>query len=323
MQQFLTSSLYNSKKLFFNVAIKAHKRSLQEIIDQWKAHLRSLLFSQIQLESDNANTEPDVTLFLNNLPKKYINSKIKNSHPLFFDAIQCIPTSNSQDKRNFILYTKGGSFIKTDLKKKIAVGKIIKNEQFIYILLHLWLNRCIIGHYLINLHAACLINKKGLSLLFIGKNGAGKSTICDLLDENDDFKTIHDDCIIANTAFEKINIIDYNYNASYDHISSEICPSHIFFIHKNKALKTRITAISKKEAFKRIIFASAFPKNENGFLRQHRLDSLGNLVKQCRCHLLINGKGLKKDPVGFKRLLESIINKYSKNIYYSPSAGMF
>jgi hypothetical protein len=88
---------------------------------------------------------------------------------------------------------------------------------------------------------------------------------------------------------------------------------YIFFVQKDLSRATKISSITKKEAFNKIIFASGFPQNEDKRMKQHRIDTLWKLVNQCECFLLINGKGLKENPHILIRDLLFVINKSCKD----------
>jgi len=307
MENFITSSFYyKEKRLSFTIKIATNDTLISKIIENWRAKLKNFLFSFLKLELNNLNTEPDISLYLNRLYKKPKNLETKNSTFIFLDIIKFAPLYNNiKNKQKFILYTNKGSHIKTDIEKNTAVGRIAKGDPFALLLLYTWVRYYIVYYYLIALHAACIIYNKKSLVIFIGKNGSGKSTICNLLSSNADFKIIDDDRINIYPITKKLGIItnhrDFFIENSY--------LNHIFFINKNMALKTKITPITKRDAFKRIIFASEFPRNENKMQKENRLDALVSLVKQCKCYSIINGRGVKEDPASFERLLLSVIKK--------------
>lgn len=299
MKDVIIVDFYNRQKFCLTVKIKGQDSLISEIVNKW-VRATPQLFPPSRLESNGIKKEPDIILYLDILHKKPKNFSAKKKLTIFFDSVK-YTSSFSSRKKIFILYTKKGSFIKTDIKKKRAVGRIAKGEPLVFILLQTWLTQCIISHYCVNLHAGCITDdREGTSALFIGKNGTGKSTICSLLSRTKNFRTIHDDNISVHPLFKKISTICDNRNASNIFITY---PNHLFFINKEKSLETRITSIRKKEAFKKIVFASEFPDNENEIMRKHRLDTLFRLVKQCRCYSLINGRELKENPDDFVKLL--------------------
>ena len=312
MENFITSSFYyKDKKLSFTIKIATNDALISKIIENWRTKLKNFLFSFLKLELNNVNTEPDISLYLNRLYKKPKNFETKNSIFIFLDMIKFAPLYNNikiKNKQKFILYTKKGSYIKTDIEKNTAVGRIAKGDPLALLLLYAWVKSYIVYYYLIDLHAACIIYNEKSLVIFIGKNGSGKSTICNLLSSNADFKIIDDDRINIYPITKKLGIITNH----RDFFTENSYLNHIFFINKNMALKTKISSITKRDAFKRIIFASEFPRNENRVQKQNRLDTLVSLVKQCKCYSLINGRGVKEDPASFGRLLVSVIKNKQK-----------
>jgi len=285
------------------IAIKSKEKFISNIIEHWKEQSQTLFLPSFKIKFNNNESRSDATLSLSRLYKKPRNHKIKKSSHVYFHSIKYKFSRKRGSLTNFMLYSEEGSFINTDVKKMAAVGKIAEQERMSFSIFSAWLTLCVLFYCRVNIHAGCIISKSGLRILFIGKSGAGKSTICNLLKRRGGFEIFDDDNI--NIALKAKKILIWNSPpGAYLHY-----PNYIFFLNKEKNSESRISPISRKEAFKRLLFASEFPKRENNINTEGRLDILNQLVKQSRCYSLINGRELKENPPSFLRLFESVIKK--------------
>jgi len=310
MNRLITLSFQKGNKFPFTIKIKSQSRFILGIVKNLKIKSENPWFSSLQIHTNRLKTQVDFTTILTGSRDKSYKFNEENAQAYYHGALNFF----SFNSNSFILYTKIGSLIKTNLKRRTAVGKIRQNDPFVHTLLDRWATECFLLHYRIKLHAGCIIDKNGLSIIFIGKNGAGKSTICNLLSRNKNSLILDDDSIIffpIHPRYEKPCLIRYNYNRENldKNLFSVTYPRQIFFIQKEPAEETKIIPITRKEAFKKIVFASEFPQNENKVMKKNRIAALCKLVEQCGCFLLINGKELKQNPDEFSGLILSAINK--------------
>lgn len=308
MGNLINYKFYSQNKFPLTVKIKARDKFISRFIDKWRSKAQYLLPSPSKIELNNKKTEPDIMIYLKSIYKRCTDFKIRDRKDIYREGIKkYISSDNKTGSINFTLYTKAGSFIKTNMDIKRGFGGIVRRDPFTLALLHSWINLCFLYHYRVKLHAGGVVDNNGAAIIFIGKSGSGKSTICNLLNRSIDFKIIHGDLINISSLFGKISIPVPKHH--FPNIPA-IEPSCLFFINKDVDLKSKATPIGKKEALKRVIFATEFPINENIKMSENRLDVLNRLVNKCRCFLLVNGKELKENPEFFSRLLFSVTKNY-------------
>lgn len=205
--------------------------------------------------------------------------------------------------KKFLFSTPSGSFIRGDFSKGYGEGRILEQDAFKCSLLYKALKYCFLYNFSARVHSA-MIESGGRVFLLAGHGGSGKSTLSGLLKKAEGFKVLNDNvCFAAST-----NRNSYVFSLTpdkigqYDFTQPQPC-SFLFFIELHKKQKSEIFPISKKEAFKKIIFLSEFPGYENNAQRERRIENLKKLVSQSKCFSLINGKGLLKNPDNLKSLL--------------------
>ncbi|KPK98819.1 MAG: hypothetical protein AMJ95_02440 [Omnitrophica WOR_2 bacterium SM23_72] len=308
MEKLISFRFYNrfdGKIVPFALKTKTRDPLILKIIDKWENKLVFSSFPQFRLDSGRLDREPNIVLSLKMLHRPAIRFK-KDSVPVYINDFVHIYNFN---RSGYCSTTHDGSYIKADIEKKEAAGVLVKGDPHIFALLRFWLSMRLahstIFKYRIYLHGACVIDKAGAPIIFIGKNGAGKSTICALLNKNRNFKIIHDDSIVIYPVIKKINLVIYNRLCR--NIFSVATPKYLFFLNKDTCSDIKITPISKKEAFKKIVFATEFPNQEDKIRKQKKLYTLSRLVEQCACFSLVNGKGLRENPASFLKLFESSI----------------
>jgi hypothetical protein len=150
----------------------------------------------------------------------------------------------------------------------------------------------------VRLHGVYLQNRK-TGLLLTGKSEAGKTTIAGILSKGGFSVLVDDDCrvfdirgtvYISGTGVRKHKVTFLN------------SPEAIVFIERGDSL-SESCLISRREAFKRLCFASEFPDFEKEESREGRLKILHILARQCRSLVLVNGRGLKDNPKLLKQLV--------------------
>lgn len=209
---------------------------------------------------------------------------------------------------NFLFSTPCGSFIRGNFSKGYGEGSILEQDAFKSSLLHRVLKYCFLYNFSARVHAAA-VETGGRVFLFAGHSGAGKSTLSGLLKKSKEYKVLHDDrCFsIATCSNSYIFSLTPDRSGQYDFTLPQPCSS-LFFIELRKGQKSELHPISKKEAFKRIIFLSEFPGYEDDMQRERRIENLKKLISQSKCFSLINGKGLLKNPDKLKSLLSPALS---------------
>jgi hypothetical protein len=272
--------------------VKTQQRFIVDLIDTW------LMGSSLLLPVKEANGKekdcPDITLYLSALKQRPKFENNKNKKGFWFPSLE-----KKYKKGVFLLRTRYGSYIKTCIRKRWARGKIYRDDFCLFSFLSVWLGICILLIFRVKLHAASVLNEKGLSI-FLGANGVGKSFISSLLHLTGGARVMSDDETFILSTFKGIKAF-FLKSVLGDYFIST--PRWLFFVERDKSKRTKVLPITKKDALKRIVFHSEFPKSEEMHQNQKRLQILQKLVDKCRCYVLINGKDLKGDPDKMKELL--------------------
>jgi len=205
--------------------------------------------------------------------------------------------------RIFSFSTPHGSFIKGNFVKGFGVGRIVEWDNYKYVLLCAFLRYCYLYNFSVRIHAATFgIGNKGF--LFIGNSGAGKSTLSGLLKDTRDFKLIDDDEGFVISTPSNSYILSFTpEDLRKDNLAPFQPCSSLFFVELHKKQKSKLSLISKKEAFKRIVFLSEFPGYENDAQKVRRIENLTRLISHSKCFSLINGNDLRDNPNQLKSLL--------------------
>jgi len=219
-----------------------------------------------------------------------------------------------RNKDEFIIWSSwDGSFLKTDLRKKIAYGELGKNEVIGISILRRWFETFVFLNNCIFLHSANIKVKNTLStLLIIGDSGSGKSTLSSLIRNYFHFKVIDDD-ITGLLDFKKIYSFSIRFISSLGNFLEVEAlklepigiPKFILFVERKKTM-SKLCRLTSKEAFKRVCFFAEFSSFDNKMF-EHKVKILDKLINQCNCFLLINGKDISKDPSKLISLFSYII----------------
>lgn len=286
-------------------------------IFQFKEKRNPLLYL-VKLKTDFSRSYLDSleTSFLNCIKMKSVNKKVNfvlhlkpfngnSKSRCFKKRISSQSIFIDKTRRRFLFSTPSGSFIKGNLARGYGVGRILEQDVCKYSLLYASLKYCFLYNLSVRIHAA-LVGIRGSSFLLAGHGGVGKSTLCGLLKGMKEFKVLGDDECFAISNYKNPHVFSLSPESLFKDafVGSRTCSS-IFFVQLDKKQESKVYPLSKKDAFKRIIFHSEFPKYEDDKQIERRIENLKRLISQCKCFLLINGKDLKENPEELKALLYS------------------
>ncbi|MBU0547920.1 MAG: hypothetical protein KKH57_04085 [Candidatus Omnitrophica bacterium] len=209
--------------------------------------------------------------------------------------------------RSFLFSTPRGSFIKGNFVKGFGEGGIVESDNYKYALLCAFLKYCYLYNFSVRIHAAS-VGKGNKGFLFVGNSGVGKSTLSGMLKDTQNFTPIgKDEGFVISTPDNSYIFSFAPQNLGKESLAPFQPCSSIFFVELHKKQKSRLYPISKKEAFKRIVFLSEFPDHENDAQKERRIENLMRLISQSKCFSLINGIDLRGNPNKLKSLLRSAL----------------
>lgn len=262
-----------------------------------------------RLKSVNYAKNPDITCHLELFQKENIE---------FADGYGKISIRFSNDIF-YIWNSLSRSYIKTNLQKPVAEGRLASGDRSSLLLIGYWLKICALFFCFPHLHSSSVKIGGTNSALFIGISGSGKTTLAVLLKKICSAKIIDDDVTylaVSNKliySFSQDSLISFpNEQPGHNekHLSEKNLfgvPKWIFFVKKDKNIKSRVIPICFKEAFERICFVSSAIIFKDRKRQQKRIEILERLIKQCRCFYLLNRRDIKENPLKLKDLFLPIL----------------
>ncbi len=275
---------FNQVKAGYSLRIETDSRYLKKKIEEVNI-LEQLFGYKGGIEGDKTEKGEDFSLYLS-----LDSAKRKKKDKTFNKKIFRFKKDGPNREKTFTAY---GSYIEVDFWRKHGEGRIIKGDPHDRALIRKVIHSISVFNHSVRLHSAILENGNK-TILIGGDKGAGKTTLSRLFKKYKGFNIINDDKVALISGNDKIyGIAKSKYDLdSLLHVSF---PSLFIFIYFFPQRFSRWQALSKKEAFKRLVFLSEFPPNENSIQRGKRLDILKKLAEQCQNYLLINGKDLIDD----------------------------
>lgn len=253
---------------------------IRGILGETKQFMKSL-GEKIEIKYGGRNKKDfHLTLSLSALRSSLLRNKHRHAIPKLDISEHSIRT-----------FSLGGSYIDKNLRYGNARGIIAQDDSYIRYFLTEFIQSNCRPEGCTRLHSASLV-KKNKVVLLAGEHNAGKTTFSKLLNKYRQFKIIDDDHTTLTNINNKIYAIENTVGKPQHHLAP---PYLLIFIQFKPRELSKWELFPPKEALKKIIFLSEFPLNEDVPQSQRRLDILKNLIEQCRCYSLINGKDLLSD----------------------------
>lgn len=272
----------------WSVKIRSNNNRIRDLIAS-----NYLLFSGNELNNDHRR---DVFLLdIKSSPRRKMSDVSTRS-----GSLTCALVSPNDSPR-YLFSTPLGSFSKIDVSTRYANTSIVSGDPLEEYLIIKAISVVVALVKIIRVHAAWVKNSSR-SFLLIGGSGFGKTTIAKMISgKNKKLRILEEDKAFLISTGNKI----YGFSPIKN---TCLKISHLFFLDRRADSKTKIAPITKKEAFKRIVFHSDIIFHKKDAQADYRVGELSKIVSQCSCFLLINGNDLIENPDNINRLITARIN---------------